>query len=270
MESTIKIFFIGDVIGRPGRRLVGNLLPSFRRNRHVHFVIANGENAAGGKGLTRVVAEELFDNGIDVLTGGNHIWHNRDVLQIIDKEPRLLRPANYPPIPQVPGRGSGIYMVPGMGQKIGVINLLGRSFMTPVDCPFRVGRSLVDEIRKETPLIFIDMHAEATSEKIALGWHLDGLVTAVIGTHTHVPTADEMVTAAGTALQTDAGMTGPFDGVIGVRKDIIIHHMVTQLPVRHELAKDDLRMCGVLVEADGRSGRALTIERICLRERNEE
>jgi hypothetical protein len=231
----------------------------------VHFVIANGENAAGGKGLTPPVAAEIFANGVDVLTGGNHTWHNRDILQIIDADPRVLRPANYPPIPEVPGRGAGVFPVAGMNVSVAVINLLGRAFMAHVDCPFRVGQALAQDLRKRTPLIVVDMHAEATSEKIGLAWHLDGLVTAVIGTHTHVPTADETISAEGTAMQTDAGMTGPYDGIIGVRKDIIIYNMITQLPVRHELAKDDLRLCGTLIEADPATGRATAVERICLR-----
>jgi hypothetical protein len=262
----MRILFIGDVVGRPGRKLVAGFLPEFRRRREIDFVIANGENAASGKGLTGPVAEELFAAGVDVLTGGNHTWKNKDIYKIINEDPRVLRPANYPPDPSVPGRGSELYRVPGTDTMIGVVNLLGRVFMAPVDCPFRTGKAIVERLRKTTPLIVVDMHAEATSEKLALTWHLDGLVTAVIGTHTHVPTADERITAAGTAAQTDVGMTGPYDGVLGVRKDLILQTMISLMPVRHELAEGDLRLCGLLVDADPATGRALAVERICHRE----
>jgi 2',3'-cyclic-nucleotide 2'-phosphodiesterase len=262
----IRILFIGDIVGSPGRGLVRDLLAPFREERAVNFVVANGENAAGGRGLTPAVAADLFKSGVDVLTSGNHIWKNRDILEIIDKDPRILRPANYPDDPAIPGHGCDDYEIPGANCRIGVLNLQGRAFMEPIDCPFRLGRELVQRIRKTTPIILVDFHAEATSEKLALLWHLDGLVTAVIGTHTHVPTADEMVTPSGTAYQTDAGMTGPFDGVLGVRKDVILHGMITHMPVRHELAEGDLRLCGLLVEADRKTGRATAVERVCLKQ----
>ncbi|MBN1867301.1 TIGR00282 family metallophosphoesterase [Candidatus Sumerlaeota bacterium] len=261
----MRILFIGDVVGRPGRELVAALLPKFRKEKGIDFVLANGENAAGGKGITPEVADDLFRAGVDVLTGGNHIWQNKQVFHIIETESRLLRPANYPVDPDVPGRGSGLYEVCGSDAKIGVVNLLGRVFMAPVDCPFRVGRELVDRLRQVTPLIVVDIHAEATSEKNAMAWHLDGLVTAVIGTHTHVATADERISDAGTAAITDVGMTGAHDGVIGVRRDIILHAFLTQLPVRHELAKRDLHLRGVLIDADPATGRASAIERVSLR-----
>jgi metallophosphoesterase (TIGR00282 family) len=261
----MRIFFIADVVGRPGRRLIGQFLPTFVQEREIDFVIANGENAAGGRGLTPGIAKELFKTGIDVLTSGNHIWRNRDILKIIDEDERILRPANYPADAPIPGRGFGVFDVPAIAGRIGVVNLLGRVFLEAVDCPFRVGREAVETLLRETPVVFVDIHAEATSEKIALGWHLDGLATAVIGTHTHVPTADEMITPNGTAFQTDAGMTGAFDGVLGVRKDIILHRMTTNLPVRHELAEGDLRLCGTLIDADEETGRATRIERVCLR-----
>lgn len=261
----MRILFVGDVIGGMGRRLAASVLPDLCFERQIDFVIMNGENAAGGKGLTPRVARELFGMGVHVLTGGNHTWQNREIFDIIDDEPRILRPANYPLDPNVPGRGYEVYNVPGTDLRIGVLNLLGRAFMEPVDCPFRVGLSAVERLRQETPLIVVDFHAEATSEKISLGWVLDGKVTAVIGTHTHVPTADETILPEGTAYQTDAGMTGPFDGVLGVQRDVIIHRMLTRLPVRHELATGDLRFCGVLIEADPKTGRALAIERICIR-----
>jgi metallophosphoesterase (TIGR00282 family) len=195
----MQILFIGDVVGRLGRKLVTDFLAEFRREHEVDFVIANAENAAGGKGLTPSTAKQLFDAGVDVLTGGNHTWKNREIFNIIDEDPRILRPANYPPDLKVPGRGSGLYRTRTVGVEVGVINLQGRVFMAPIDCPFRVGRSLAEELGEQTPLLIVDIHAEATSEKWALAWHLDGLVTAVVGTHTHVPTADETISAAGTA-----------------------------------------------------------------------
>ncbi|MFP4382141.1 MAG: TIGR00282 family metallophosphoesterase [Candidatus Sumerlaeia bacterium] len=261
----IRIFFVGDVVGRPGRRLVQSFLPEFRKTREIDFVIANGENAAHGKGLTASVVEELFSAGVDVITGGNHIWQNKDIFKFINDQPRILRPANYPNHPGVPGRGYGLFHIPQTQYSIGIINLMGRVFMTPIDCPFSRGSQLVEELRSKTQLIFVDIHAEATSEKIALSWVLDGKVTAVVGTHTHVPTADEKVTEAGTAYQTDAGMTGPYDSVLGVCKDQIIHTMVTHMPVRHEIATGDLRLCGLLIHADPESGRARKVERICHR-----
>jgi len=183
----MRILFIGDVVGRPGRRAVTSYLPVLRQQKEIDFVVANGENAASGKGLTQSVAEELFKAGVDVLTGGNHTWKNKDIFKIID-DPRILRPANYPNLAEIPGRGCGLYDV---GEhRIGVINLMGRVFLANLDCPFSVGMELAESLREQTSLILVDMHAEATSEKVALAWHLDGIVTAVIGTHTHIPTAD--------------------------------------------------------------------------------
>lgn len=260
----MRMFFIGDVVGKPGRHLVRTILPEFRREEAIDFVVANGENAAGGKGLTGAVAKELFDAGVDVLTGGNHSWKNRDIFQVIDEEPRLLRPANYPVHEKTPGKGHGVFNTASDHMRVGVINIMGRVFLDNLDCPFRAAEALVEQIRKSTPLILVDFHAEATSEKVAMAWHLDGKVTAVIGTHTHIPTADERVTNAGTAAQTDAGMTGAYDGVLGIRKDIILHNMITRLPVRHELAKGDPRLCGLLVDADPDTGQALAARRIML------
>jgi hypothetical protein len=260
----VRILFIGDIIGNPGRRAVRELLPDLVRARQIEFVIANAENAAGGKGLTPEVAEELFNLGIHVLTNGNHVWKNKEILKIIDRDPRVLRPANFPENAGVPGRGSGVFTVSGQ-TKIGVLNLIGRVFMLPYECPFRVARREVNELRRTTPLILVDFHAEATSEKVALGWHLDGEATAVIGTHTHIPTADETVTARGTAFLTDVGMTGPYDSVIGVRKEPVIEAMLSMMPARHEPAKGDVRLCAALIDADPYTGRAQGIERICVR-----
>lgn len=264
----MRILFIGDIVGRVGRETLERFLPSLRRERGIDFTIANAENAAGGRGLTSVVARDLFDAGVDALTGGNHSWKNKEIFDIIDTDPRVLRPANYPSDFQTPGHGYDVYDVPGEGApRIGVLNLQGRVFMGPLDCPFRTARDAVAELRHDTPIIVVDIHAEATSEKIALGWYLDGLVTAVVGTHTHVPTADTTILPNGTAFQTDVGMTGSYAGVLGVQKEIIIRGMTTGLPVRHELATGDARFCGVLIEADPQTGKALAVERICLRDR---
>lgn len=260
----MNVLFVGDIVGEPGRRVTRRLLPRLIASKEIDFVIANGENAAGGKGLTPSVAEELFDLGVDVLTSGNHVWRNKDVLEIIDRDPRVLRPANYPEAVGVPGCGSGVYTTTG-GVEIAVLNLLGRVFMHPYDCPFRVGRREIEQLRQETPIIFVDFHAEATSEKIALSWYLDGSVTAVVGTHTHVATADERVSEQGTAFQTDVGMTGPFDSVIGVRKEPVIDAMIKMMPARHVPAKGDLRLSGLIVEVDAGTGRATGVERICLK-----
>lgn len=260
----MKVLFIGDIVGSPGRRAVRGLLPSLVQSQDVEFVIANAENAAGGKGLTPAVANELFDTGIHVLTNGNHVWHNKEVLEIIARDARVLRPANFPQGVGVPGQGSGIYTT-AAGVKIAVLNLVGRVFMHPYDCPFRVGRQEVERLRRSTPIIFVDFHAEATSEKIALGWFLDGEVSAVIGTHTHVATADEHVSEEGTAFQTDVGMTGPHDSVIGVRKEPVIEAMMRLMPVRHVPAKGDVRLCGLIVEVDAVTGRATRVERLCLK-----
>lgn len=250
----MKILFIGDVFGRPGRKALGEWLPGYRRDHGIDFVIVNAENSANGKGVTVDTGEELFACGADVLTGGNHTFAHRQAYGFLDEDERVLRPANLPA--QTPGRGLGIYGI-GSGTKIAVINLMGRAFMRAFDCPFRAATELVEQAREDTPLVIVDFHAEATSEKIAMAAHLDGLATAVIGTHTHVPTADARVSRAGTAAITDVGMSGPYDSVIGVRTDIILEQFLIGLPVRHEVAKGDVRICGLLVEADRATGRAL-------------
>ncbi|MBU1355499.1 MAG: TIGR00282 family metallophosphoesterase [Candidatus Edwardsbacteria bacterium] len=255
----MKILFIGDIIGRPGRQAVEKLLPGLVEEHQIDFVIANGENAAAGFGLTPAVLDNLFALGIDVVTSGNHLWDKRDILPRLKKEPRLLRPANYPP--DVPGTCFGVYQ-DKQGRKVGVFNLLGRVFMPAVDCPFRTADQVIAELKKETDIIILDMHAEATSEKIALGWYLDGRASAVIGTHTHVMTADERVLPQGTAYITDAGMTGGFDSVIGMEKEPIIEKFLTQLPTKFEVAEGDVRFNGVVVEVDEQSGKARGIIKI--------
>jgi metallophosphoesterase (TIGR00282 family) len=253
----LRILFVGDVHGRPGRRAVARRVPALRRELGVDFVVANAENSAGGVGLTPQTAGELFAAGVDALTGGNHTWAKREAYGLLDSDPRVVRPANYPP--GVPGQGSTV--IRRGGAALAVLNLQGRVFMEPLDDPFRVARAEVDRLRELTPFVLVDFHAEATSEKLALGYFLDGKVTAVVGTHTHVQTADERVLPGGTAYITDVGMTGPRDGVIGMDRDAILQRFLLQLPVRFEVASGAVQFNAVLVEADA-SGRATSIRRI--------
>ncbi|MBC7344590.1 MAG: TIGR00282 family metallophosphoesterase, partial [Clostridia bacterium] len=255
----MKILFIGDIVGRPGRKLVGDLLPVLRKEYDIELVIANGENAAGGSGITPAVAEELFGKGIHILTSGNHIWDKKEAVPYIDTEPRIIRPANYPP--GTPGQGWSLISTPS-GVNVGVACLAGRVFLPAIDCPFRVGREIVEELKQHTRIIIVDFHAEATSEKLALGWFLDGLVTAVVGTHTHVQTADERILDEGTAYITDVGMVGPRDSVIGIKKEVVIQKFLTQLPVRFEVAAGPVEFGAVVIEVDEATGRARTIERV--------
>lgn len=255
----VNILFIGDIVGKPGRQAVSRELHRLVDRHLVDLVIANGENAAGGFGLTVETAKELFGYGIHLFTSGNHIWDKRDAIEFITREERLVRPANYPA--GAPGKGSAVIRTAG-GVKVGVLNLEGRVFMNNLECPFRTADGEIERLRKETPVILVDFHAEATSEKSALGWYLDGRVSAVIGTHTHVQTADERILPEGTAFITDAGMTGAFESVIGVRKDEPIQKFLTQLPAKFEVAKKDIRLNGVVITVDELSGRALGIERV--------
>jgi 2',3'-cyclic-nucleotide 2'-phosphodiesterase len=255
----VKLLFIGDIIGKPGREALSRELHRLVDRHRVDLVIANGENAAGGFGLTAETAQELFKCGVQMLTSGNHIWDKKDALEYIKREERIVRPANYPE--GTPGRGATIVRTPG-GVKVGILNLEGRVFMNNLDCPFRCADREIAKLKEETPIIFVDFHAEATSEKVSLGWHLDGRVSAVIGTHTHVQTADERILTAGTAYLTDAGMTGSFDSVIGVRKEDAIEKFITQRPAKFEVAKKDIRINAVVIEIDEKSGLALSIERI--------
>ena len=255
----VKLLFIGDIIGKAGRQAVSRELHRLVDRYLVDLVIANGENAAGGFGLTEDVAGDLFKLGVNVLTSGNHIWDKKDALDFIRREEKLIRPANYPE--GTPGRGSAVFRTAG-GIKVGVLNLEGRVFMNNLECPFRTADREIALLNRETPIILVDFHAEATSEKAALGWYLDGRVSAVIGTHTHVQTADARVLPGGTAYMTDAGMSGAFDSVIGIRKDEAITKFLTQMPTKFEVAKGNIRLNGVVVEIDEVSGRALGIERI--------
>lgn len=255
----MNVLFIGDVVGEPGRRAIAAHVPRLREGGNIDFCVANAENAAGGFGLTRQVADELFALGVDVLTGGNHIWDKKEVLDFIDREPRVLRPANYPP--GVAGARSGVF-TSSSGNRIGVMSLMGRVFMPITDCPFRCADELLPVLRAETKAIIVDVHAEATSEKVAMGWYLDGRVSAVVGTHSHVPTADERILPGGTAYLTDAGMTGPYDSVIGVEKEMAIQRFLTQTPRRFTTATGDARLSGAIIRIDDLSGRALAIERV--------
>jgi metallophosphoesterase (TIGR00282 family) len=255
----VKLLFIGDIIGKPGRDALSRELHRIVDRHRVDLVIANGENAAGGFGLTAETAQELFKCGVQMITSGNHIWDKKDALEYIKREERIVRPANYPE--GTPGKGTAIVKTPG-GVKIGILNLEGRVFMNNLDCPFRCADKEIAKLKEETPIVFVDFHAEATSEKASLGWHLDGRVCAVIGTHTHVQTADERILTAGTAYMTDAGMTGAFDSVIGVKKEEAILKFLTQRPSKFEVAKKDIRINGVVIEVDEKTGLSLSIERI--------
>ncbi len=257
------ILAVGDIMGRPGRDAVRQLLPSLKKEYNIDFVIANGENAAGGKGITPPIAQNLHDYGIDVITGGNHIWANREIYKVIDIDPKLLRPANFPADVGIPGNGFSVYEI-GNDIKIGIVNLIGRIFMRPYDCPFRAAEKIVKELQKQTRLIAVDFHAEATSEKVALGWFLDGKVSAVIGTHTHVQTADERILPGGTAYITDCGMTGARDSIIGVKKDIIIDNFLKMMPVKHSIATEDVWLNGVVITADHITGKASAIKRLSI------
>jgi len=255
----VKILFIGDIIGKPGRQALSRELHRLVDRHNADIVIANGENAAGGFGLTEETAKELFKQGIHLLTGGNHIWDKKEQVPLILADPRILRPANYPA--GALGCGSAVLTTPG-GVKVGVLNLEGRVYMKTLECPFKVADLEIERLKQETNIIFIDFHAEATSEKSALGWYLDGRVSAVVGTHTHVQTADERILTQGTAFLTDAGMTGAFDSVIGMGKEETISRFLTQLPSKFEVAKKDIRLNGVVIGVDEKSGKAVSIERI--------
>lgn len=255
----MRILFVGDIVGSPGRKAVQELIPLIRKREKIDFVIANSENAAGGSGLTPRLAEELFSYSVDVLTSGDHIWKKKEIVETLDEEKRLLRPANYPK--GAPGSGWGVYSLKNK-TKVGVINLVGRVFMESVECPFRVARDIIEEIKSETPIIIVDIHAEATSEKIALAWYLDGMVSAILGTHTHVQTADERIYPKGTAYLTDVGMTGPHDSVIGRKVEQILTRFITQLPTRFEMAEENVQLNGAIVTIDEKTGKAIDIKRV--------
>jgi metallophosphoesterase (TIGR00282 family) len=255
----VKVLFIGDIFGEPGRRALARAVPRLVGQRQIDIVIGNGENAAGGFGITPELAEELFDLGLAVITTGNHAWDKREILDYFPREPRLLRPANYPD--GVPGHGSVVVESAG-GEKLGVLQLMGRAYMPTLDCPFQVAKKELAALKKRAATVIVDMHAEATSEKMAMGHYLDGEVVAVVGTHTHVQTADDQILPKGTAYLTDIGMTGPLHSVIGVRKELAIEKFLTGMPRRFEVASGPSVFCAVLLELDARLGKALSIERI--------
>jgi metallophosphoesterase (TIGR00282 family) len=253
----LNILFIGDIFASAGRGVVAERFARIVREEAIDFAIANVENAAGGFGVTPQIADEMLGLGIDVLTSGNHIWDKREIYEYLDRQPRLLRPANYFGAP-----GGGVHVATAHnGVRCAVINLQGRTHMPPLDCPFREADRLLEGMDPAVRVRFVDFHAEATSEKIAMGWHLDGRVSAVVGTHTHVPTADARVLPNGTAYQTDAGMTGPYDSVIGVERDLILRKFKTALPTKMEAARGRVELHAVIVEVDQASGRARSIRR---------
>ncbi|MCE5300242.1 MAG: TIGR00282 family metallophosphoesterase [Spirochaetia bacterium] len=258
----LNILFVGDVNGKPGREALKAIVPSLVKEKKIDFVIANGENSAAGFGITDSTFTDMLSAGVDAVTLGNHLYDKKEALPMIENDSRLVRPANLPE--GNPGRGFSIFTINKDSKRINiaVANLTGRIFMAPVDCPFRAADRFIKDIGDNARVIIVDMHAEATSEKIAMGFYLDGRVTAVLGTHTHVMTADERVLEKGTAYISDAGMTGPFDSVIGVKKEIILRKFLTGMPERFEIAEDDVRLNAVLIAADEATGRAASIERI--------
>jgi hypothetical protein len=258
----MKILFIGDIVGKPGRRAVRELIPEIISRYGIDFTIGNCENAAAGFGVTRDVVEELYESHIQILTSGNHVWDKKEIKEFVEDYETLLRPANYPQ--GTPGWGS-VVMSHSSGISVGVINLMGRVFMAPLDCPFRTAEKEIERLKRRARIIVVDIHAEATSEKEALGWFLDGRVSAVVGTHTHVQTADEKILPEGTAYITDAGMTGPFNSIIGIRKDIILERFLTQVPNNFIVAKDDIRLQGVILNIDETSGKAKDIQRLTVK-----
>jgi metallophosphoesterase (TIGR00282 family) len=257
----IRLLFIGDIVGRPGRELLRHGLQALVEHHRIDLVIANAENAAAGFGITREIGDQLLDWGVDVMTSGNHIWDKKEALDYIGTEPRLLRPANYPA--GVPGNGSYVARTRD-GRSVGVVNVMGRVFMVNIDDPFAVVLREIETLKQRTRIVFVDFHAEATSEKIAMGWHLDGKVTAVVGTHTHVQTADERILPKGTAYLTDVGMTGPHDSIIGVEVEAALGRFLTALPAKFETATGNPRLHAVIVDADEQTGRATDIERVSL------
>jgi metallophosphoesterase (TIGR00282 family) len=256
----MNILMVGDVFGEPGRAALTRLLPRLRQEHAIDLAVVNVENAAAGFGVTPQMARQFLDHGVDVMTSGNHIWDRREIVDFITRENLLLRPANFPE--GTPGVGH--VTVKAGPHRVGVLNLMGRVFMTPIDCPFRKADEVIPQLRRETPIILVDMHCEATSESQAMGWYLDGRVSAVVGTHRHVQTADERVLPGGTAYITDLGMTGPTEGVIGVDRELIISRFLHQMPARFEPAKGPAALHGVVIVVDPESGRASAIRRLSL------
>ncbi|MEK7386913.1 MAG: TIGR00282 family metallophosphoesterase [candidate division NC10 bacterium] len=256
----MNILMVGDVYGESGRAAVAKLLPKLRREHAIDFCVVNVENAAGGFGVTAPIARQILESGADVMTSGNHIWDKKEIVEYIVKENLLLRPANFP----AGTPGAGHVTIKCGPHRVAVVNLMGRVFMLPIDCPFRKADELVPELRKDTPIVLVDMHCEATSESLAMGWYLAGRVSAVVGTHRHVQTADERILPGGTAYITDLGLTGPTDGVIGVDRDQIIQRFLQQMPIRFETAKGPAALQGVVIVVDPDTGRASSIRRLSI------
>jgi len=256
----MNILCIGDIVGKPGRQAISDLLADLKEEFRIDFVVINAENAAGGAGLTERIAKEILNLECNVITLGDHVWDQKDIEQYLDQTDEVIRPANFPE--GVPGKGWCIRQLPS-GIKVGVVNLLGRVFMRyNVACPFRSLKNIVEQIKKETPLIIVDFHAEATSEKIAMGHFIDGEISILFGTHTHIQTADEKVLPQGTAYITDLGMTGPYDSVIGQDKEAIVKRFLSSMPIRFQVAKDDIKLHGVVVDVDEKTGKARNIQRL--------
>ena len=259
----MKVILIGDVVGKPGRKILAATLKKLKDEHEAEFVMANVENAAEGAGLVPKIGDEILSIGVDVMTSGNHIFDKKEVIGYIENQPRLLRPANY--APDAPGRGLWLGST-ASGTQVAVINIQGRIFMPPTDCPFRTADRLLEEIGNRASVIIVDHHAEATSEKLAMGRYLDGRVSAVVGTHTHVQTADEQIQPGGTAYITDLGMTGPYDSVIGVESQLVVTRFVRGLPIRYQTASENPQLHGAVVEIDERTGKAVGIQRLQVKE----
>ena len=255
----MKILVVGDIVGRPGRVIAERLLVPMREELKLDCVIVNCENAAGGAGITPQTADELFRAGADVLTSGNHVWRKKEALELLKMDPRVLRPANYPE--GTPGSGATVVETLG-GEKVGVLNVMGRVFMEPLDCPFRTAEREIARLKMVTPVVVVDMHAEATSEKVAMGWFLDGKVSLVFGTHTHIQTADERILPKGTGFITDVGMTGPYDSVIGRRVDQILERFLTNMPMKSEVADSNIQLRGLIADVDSKTGKTRSVERL--------
>ncbi|KIL35718.1 metallophosphoesterase [Cohnella kolymensis] len=258
----MRVVFIGDIVGNVGRDTVRRLIPWINDKYHPHIIIANGENAAGGRGITASITRELFECGVHGITMGNHTWDNREIFEFIDDEPRMIRPSNL--APGTPGRGSMI--IKANGKSLGVVNLIGRTFLPPAEDPFRTADEEIEQLRRTTKCILVDFHAEATSEKVAIGWHLDGYASLLVGTHTHVQTNDARILPEGTAYVTDAGMTGPRDGVLGMEKEAVVRRFLTGLPARFTVAEGKWALNGVYAELDESTGKAQKVQLISVDE----
>ncbi|GGJ22691.1 metallophosphoesterase [Paenibacillus hunanensis] len=257
-ENIIKVIFIGDIVGSTGRKAIKSSLPRLKSKYNPDMIIANAENSASGRGVTRKIANELFEQGVHGITMGNHTWDNREIFEFIDDEARMVRPANFPP--DTPGRGYTI--IKNGGKQLAIINLQGRTFLPAIDCPFRKVDEILDELKGKTNAILVDFHAEATSEKIAMGWHLEGRASMVVGTHTHVQSNDDTILPGGTAYQTDVGMVGSYEGVLGMQRDAVLYKFQTQLPARFQVCEGKWHFHAVYVDIDDVTGRAKKIEKI--------